>query len=68
MQYLAEDTTEDETWKFRRIIGHQKVSPGDKNYKGSSYNLLMEWETGEQTYEPQDSIAKDDPVTCAVYA
>jgi hypothetical protein len=32
------------------------------------YNVLVEWETGETTYEPLDMIASDDPVTCAEYA
>ena len=39
-----------------------------QNYKGSSYNVRVEWENGEITYEPLDIIAKDDPVTCAIYA
>jgi hypothetical protein len=30
--------------------------------------VLVEWETGEITYEPLDLIASDDPVTCAEYA
>jgi hypothetical protein len=32
------------------------------------YNILVEWETGETTYEPLDLIAEDDPVSCAEYA
>ena len=30
--------------------------------------MLVEWETGETTYEPLDLIASDDPVTCVEYA
>jgi hypothetical protein len=30
--------------------------------------VLVEWETGETTYESLDLIASDDPVTCAEYA
>ena len=30
--------------------------------------MLVEWETGETTYEPLSAIAADDPVTCAEYA
>ena len=40
----------------------------DKSYKGSNYNVTVEWETGEITEEPLSLIASDDPVTCAVYA
>jgi hypothetical protein len=38
------------------------------NYKSSTYNVLVAWETGESTYEPLDFIASDDPITCAEYA
>jgi hypothetical protein len=37
-------------------------------YKGSRYNVLIEWENGEITSEPLNIFGKDDPVTCAVYA
>jgi hypothetical protein len=30
--------------------------------------VLVEWETGEMMYEPLNTIAADDPVTCAEYA
>ena len=30
--------------------------------------MLVEWETGETTYEPLHLIAADDPVSCAKYA
>jgi hypothetical protein len=42
--------------------------PSDKDWKGSSYNVLVEWEKGETTYEPLQVIAADDPITCAEYA
>ena len=28
---------------------------------------MVEWESGEVTYEPLTLISKDDPITCAVY-
>ena len=37
-------------------------------YTGSSYNLLIGWETGEMTWEPLSYIIASDPYTCAVYA
>jgi hypothetical protein len=40
----------------------------DKDYNGSRFNVLVEWENGEITTEPLSVIAADDPVTCAVYA
>ena len=30
-------------------------------------NVLVEWETGEKTYEPLSVPAADDPVLCATY-
>ena len=40
----------------------------DPDWKGSKYNVQVEWETGEITFEPLSIMAADDPVTCAAYA
>ena len=56
-------------YKFRAITVHQgPLSPQDENNKGSKYNVMVEWETGEITEEPLSLIAADAPVTCAIYA
>ena len=58
-----------ELYRFRAIIGHQGpllVSVPD--WKGSNYNVQVEWEPGEITFGPLSIIAADDPVTCAAYA
>jgi len=69
LEYLAHDEEQDLVWKFRRITSHQgPLSPNHPDYKGSQYNVLVEWETGEITAEPLQAIAADDPVTCAIYA
>ena len=58
---------EQELYRFRAIIGHQgPFLASDPDWKGSKYNVQVEWETGE--IEPLSNIAADDPVTCAVYA
>ena len=58
-----------ELFKFRSIIGHQSpLAASDPDSKGSEYNVQVEWETGEITYEPLSIIAADDPVICAAYA
>lgn len=44
------------------------LSPSDPAYKGSRYNVLINWETGESSFEPLSTIAADDPVTCVIYA
>ncbi len=65
----AQIDDEDVVWKFKRISGHQgPLKPGDKNYKGSSYNVQIKWESREISWEPLNILAADDPVTCAQYA
>jgi Reverse transcriptase (RNA-dependent DNA polymerase) len=69
LEYLAKDDENDVVWKFRRIVSHQgPLQSGHPDYKGSKYNVMVEWETGERTSEPLQLIATDDPVTCAIYA
>ena len=58
-----------EPYRFRAIIGHQgPLLASNPDWKGSKYNVQVEWETGEITFEPLSIIAADDPVTCAAYA
>ena len=58
-----------ELYRFRAIIGHQgPLLASDPDWKGSKYNVQVEWETGEITFEPLSIIAADDPVPCAAYA
>ena len=58
-----------ELYRFRAIIRHQgPLLASDPDWKGSKYNVHVEWETGEITFEPLSIIAADDPVTCAAYA
>ena len=69
LDHLEKDSKTEHVWKFRRIIGHEgPLRPGDKGYKGSAYNVVVEWENGEITTEPLTIIGKDDPVTVALYA
>ena len=37
-------------------------------YKQCKYNVCIEWENGERSYEPLNSIKASDPVTLALYA
>ena len=68
MDHIEKDDSEI-YWKFKRIIGHQgPLYPDDPHYNGSMYNVQVEWENGEVTYEPLAIIAADDPVVCAQYA
>jgi hypothetical protein len=56
-------------WEFDKILGHQgPLRSTDRFYKGSSYNVLVQWTTGEETFEPLDVMIKTDPITVAAYA
>ena len=69
LDHLDQQEQQEDLYKFRAITGHQgPLSPQDENYKGSKYNVMVGWETGEITDEPLSLIAADDPVICAEYA
>ena len=73
MDYIQKGTDAEEDpdslFKFRDIVAHQgPLESTDPNHKGSKYNVMVEWESGEVTYEPLTLISKDDPINCAVYA
>ena len=64
-----ENKTNDELYKFRELIGHQgPLKATDPNWKGCKYNVLVEWETGEKTYEPTSVLTVESPVTYTSYA
>jgi hypothetical protein len=59
----------EQLYMFQHITAHQgTLCYSDKDWKGSKYNVLVEWEARDTTYEPLKAIATDDPVTCAEYA
>ena len=69
LDHISQDNTDHAAyWKFERIIGHQgPLKTTDLDYKGSRYNMLMEWSNGETTFEPLSIIGKDSPAPCAIY-
>ena len=57
MDYIQKGTDAEEDpdslFKFRDIVAHQgPLESTDPNHKGSKYNVMVEWESGEVTYEP----------------
>ena len=69
MDHLAREDEDDRVWQFKAIVGHTgPLKPGDSAYRGSSWNVRVEWENGERTDVPLALIAQDDPVSCALYA
>ena len=64
-----ESSPEQPKWTFSSIQGHQgPLKPNHPDYKGSLYNVLVQWEDGSQTYEPLQLMIQDDPITLAIYA
>ena len=58
-----------DSYKFKSIKDHRgPYTSTDQEHLGSSYNLPIEWETGEMTWEPLNNIISDDPYSCAAYA
>ena len=48
-----DNSMDQELYSFRAIIGHEgPLKVTDPNWKGSKWNVQMEWETGEITFEP----------------
>ena len=73
MDYIQKGTDGEEDldllFKFKDILAHQgPLESTDPNHKGSKYNVMVEWEPGEVTYEPLTLISKKDPINCAIYA
>ena len=70
LQHIEDEEQSDPIlWKFKSIVAHQgPLRPDHPDYNGSQWNVMVEWENGEKTFEPLNVIAADDPVTCAIYA
>ena len=65
----ARESGEHDSFTYSGILDHQgPLKKHDPKYKGSSYNLLVNWDDGTQTWKPLNVIAIQDPVTLARYA
>ena len=54
---------------YSGIINHQgPIKKNDPKYKGSSYNVLVDWDDHTQMWEPINIMSKQDPITLARYA
>jgi hypothetical protein len=68
-QHTAKEEGTQESWTSKSMTDHQgPMARKHKDYKGSSFNVLVKWEDGSETYEPLDIIMKDDPIRVAQYA
>ena len=63
MNLISDTDATDGVWKFRKIKSHQgPLLPSDKRYKGSRYNVLVEWETGECSLEPLNALTQQGAI------
>jgi hypothetical protein len=53
---------------FSKISSHKKVTNKDPDYKGSMYNLEIDWDNGETSWEPLKTIFRDDPMSVYAHA
>ena len=68
-QNEAELELEDRLYIFKKILSHEgPLQSGDPRYKGSRWNLKVEWEDGTISFEPLSTMGYDDPASCAKYA
>ena len=51
----------DQTFAFETILDHRRA-------KNRKYEVLVQWSTGEETWEPLRLMIKEDPITLATYA
>ena len=70
MDYLSRSNNQydGEYCRYRDIIGHREVRPGDHSYDGCSINLRVRWEDNSITEQPLNTFMKDAKVDCALYA
>ena len=65
----AKESGQQDLISYAGILDHQgPLKSHDPKYKGSSYNILVDWDDKTQTWEPLNTMAKQDPVTLARYA
>ena len=65
----AKESGQQDLISYAGILDHQgPLKSHDPKYKGSSYNVLVDWDDKPQTWEPLITMVKQDPVTLACYA
>ena len=65
MNYLHRDELEEDghVWAYRKILSHAgPFTSKDPQHRGSSYNLMVEWENGDISEEPLNWMIKENPI------
>ena len=67
-QQAAQEEGRSDLHSFKKILDYQgPFKQHDPKYKGSTWNILVNWKDGTQTWEPLNIIGKLDPVTMAKF-
>ena len=65
----AKESGQQDIISYAGILDQQgPLKSHDPKYEGSSYNVLVDWDDKTQTWEPANTMVKQDPVTLARYA
>ena len=65
----AKESGQQDIISYAGILDHHgPLKSHDPKYKGSSYNVLVDWDDKTQMWEPLNAMAKQDPVTLTHYA
>ena len=68
-QHDKEASGEADLFTFREVLRHEgPLKPDHPSYRGSSYNVLIAWSDGTETWEPLGMMITSDPATMAAYA
>ena len=62
---VEQSQNEDGTWNYKNILGHREHQPGRGR---KSHQVLIEWESGERSWEPITEIYRMDKYFLAEYA
>ena len=66
LEWCDKDVDKDDFFNMKGIKAHRKVK-GPSN-RVEKWEVLVDWERAESTWEPLGVIFSDDPVTVAMYA
>ena len=68
MEAIQDNGENNILWEFKKIKAHQgPLNSNHPDYRGSNYNVTVEWENGETADEPLGIMAVDAPLACAKY-
>ena len=69
LDLISGNSDTDIEWSVKKMLFHEgPLAKDSPNCKGSTSNIMIEWENGETTAEPLSIVGKDAPAVCAMCA